>query len=80
MPSIGDIDWPQVITDLEQLGMREVLIGRLVGRSRQWVLRLRRGVHPEPRFVDGCRLLRLWADAMKRPMHKAPKKERAVNA
>lgn len=67
------IDWPRVIADLERFGLREVAIGRAVGRTKNWVMRLRRGIHPDPRFVDGCRLLRLWSDATGKPIADAPK-------
>lgn len=72
MPPQPRIDWPRVIRDLERFGLNCRGIGAGVGRGRLWVVRLRNGVRPQPRFTDGCRLLRLWCDAMGQPVAKAP--------
>lgn len=68
------IDWPRVIRDLEGFGLNCRAIGARVGRGRLWVVRLRNGVRPQPGFRDGCRMLRLWSDAMGKSFCEAPKK------
>lgn len=68
------INWRQVIVDLQSFGLSCRAIGGRVGRGKVWVLRLRNGTRPQPRFTDGCRLLRLWADATGNDVTQAPKK------
>lgn len=79
MPSTRDIDWPRVIKDLEAFGLSRQGIGLRIGRSKTWVEHVRCGRHRQPRFAVGCRLLRLWADAMDKPMDKAPTREQRAN-
>lgn len=67
------VDWPRVVRDLEGERLTPAAIGQRVGHSKKWVLWMRDGHTQQPRFVSGCRLLRLWADALRRPMNEAPR-------
>jgi hypothetical protein len=66
------VDWPRVIDDLLRHGVEREDIGAAAGHSPTWVTRLRSGGISQPRFRNGCRLLRLWLDTMGRPIAEVP--------
>lgn len=78
-PRVKRIDWAQIVTDLERLGMSQREIGRACDQDPDnggpWVNRLKNIPGTQPKFHHGALLLGLWVEKTGRQAADAPKED-----
>lgn len=64
---ISAMDWKNIITELQELGLSQVEIGKELGKSQAWVADVLSGRYMDLKWADGQALLRLHKRAIKAP-------------